>query len=68
LINKIPPNLPFSKGGIKPLFGRRPIGPLSELECSPSRKLTRREKRGKGRFSDESTYYFETVNNKGDTL
>jgi hypothetical protein len=29
LINKIPPNLPFSKGGIKPLFGRRPIGPPS---------------------------------------
>jgi hypothetical protein len=29
LFYKIPPHLPFSKGGTIPLFGRRPIGPLA---------------------------------------
>ena len=53
LICKIPPNLPLPsgsetalgrrpKGGIIPLFGRRPIGPLA-----------RRVNRGEGRFSND---------------
>jgi hypothetical protein len=28
LIYKIPPNLPFSKGGKKPLFGKEGIGEI----------------------------------------
>jgi hypothetical protein len=28
LIYKIPPNLPFPKGGIKPLFGKEGIGEI----------------------------------------
>ncbi|OGP79087.1 MAG: hypothetical protein A2V86_13490 [Deltaproteobacteria bacterium RBG_16_49_23] len=48
LIYKIPPNLPLSKGGIIPLFGLRPIGPLA-----------RRAKRGEGRFSQLCLFNYE---------
>ena len=46
-IRKIPLIPPLPKGEIViPLFGRRPIGPL-----------TRREKRGEGRFSDQTAQH-----------
>ena len=51
LFYKIPPHLPFPKGGKLPLFGRRPIGPLA-----------RRAKRGQGGFCGACQFNFETLN------
>jgi len=52
LFYKIPPHLPFPKGGKLPLFGRQPIGPLA-----------RRAKRGQGRFCGACQFNFETLIN-----
>jgi hypothetical protein len=69
--DKIPLNPPFSKGEVflLPLVSD-PERSLSELECSPSRKLTRREKGetfllplekgGREGFYDQCRYYYET--------
>jgi len=39
-----------------PLFGRRPIGAPSGAEAPLGRRLARRAKRGKGRFSEQYVF------------